>query len=667
MSVLSPKWLFLCVVAALLATNSFAGHPSPRTYPRLAYDTKNDVFLLFGGAGKRDNATGGTHASNETWIFSGATWAQRFPATVPPARSVHTMVAGEEGRIYMFGGRQESLDADVLPTLLNDLWMWENDNWTRIDENSATRPSGRQFTGLTFDSDRDVLVLFGGQLFGGEDNDDLVANFETWEFNLASGQWSEVVADEPPVAKPNLVYDPAAKKVFMIGVTNDPSVQPLMYSYDTAAKTWTKLTPPKLPTCTNEAHVFRQNNGRLVLFGGFCQTGTSSSEEVFEYDGATWNKLTVGFAQRGIGQATTWDPDKERAVIFGGAVISQPAIITSFTNVYEDLLFRAVPETQSQPPARSLMAFDLDPRRDRLVMFGGLTEFTGEFVHDFWAFQNGRWFAGTNSITAPAGGCDNPLSALDTDRNKLVILCQGSDVWEFDGTTWKEFTALDPVPNARRFAAMVYDQKLKKTVLFGGFLNNNYRNDTWTWDGTKWVELDIDNDDRPPHRGTMAMWYDPLAQKTILYGGIGRGSINEKVKRFADMWSFDGSKWVDMAITQTPGIRFRPLQTVQPNGKVVIFGGLRAEQIDEDSVRQFFGDDMWEWDGAALKWTEIQQPAFRPAPRQNGGLGIDPATGKLVLFGGYANGFYHSDTWLWDGTNWSPLVELITRKRRSVR
>jgi len=670
MSVLTPKRLFLCVVAALLATSSFAGHPSPRTYAEMAYDTKNDVIVLFGGAGKVDSATGGSHASNETWIFAGATWAQRFPVTVPPARSVHTMVAGEEGRIYMFGGRQESADSDgtaTLATHLSDVWIWENDNWTRLDEGSAVRPSPRQHAGLTFDSDRDVLVLFGGQRYGGEKGDELVSIFETWEFNLASGQWSEVVADEPPVGKPNLVYDPVTKKVVMLGVTNDPSVQPLMYSYDTDAKTWTKLTPAKFPTCVNEGQLFRQNDGTLLHFGGFCQTGTSGLEEVFEYNGSTWNKLVSGSAQRGVGQATAWDPDKQRAVIFGGAVVTLPSVITSFTNFYQDLDFLSVPESQTQPPGRSLMAFDLDPRRDRLAMYGGLTEFTGEYQNDFWNFQNGRWYTGTNAFNAPLGACDNPLSALDTDRNKLVLLCQGSDVWEFDGTNWKEFTSLDPIPNARRFAAMVYDQKLKKTVLFGGFLNNNYRNDTWTWDGTKWVELDIDNDDRPPHRGTMAMWYDPLAQKTILYGGVGRGSINEKVKRFADMWSFDGNRWVDMNVTQTPGIRFRPLQTVQPDGKVLIFGGLRAEQLDEDSVRQFFGDDMWEWDGSTARWSQIAQPDFRPAPRQNGALGVDPATGKVVLFGGYGNGFYYSDTWFWDGTTWTPLLELITGKRRSVR
>jgi hypothetical protein len=671
MSVLTPKRLFLCVVAVLLATSAFASHPSPRAYARMAYDAKNDVVVLFGGRGMPDQATSLLHSSNETWHFGGATWAQRFPETVPPARSVHGMVAGEEGRIYMFGGRQEPIDVDSDPAFLSDLWMWENDNWTRLDEGSATRPSPRQYAGLAFDTDRDILVLFGGQVYGGEEGDEVVYDFETWEFSPATGQWTEILPDAPPVGKAQLVYDGISKKVVMIGVTDDDLATPLMYTYDGATHEWTKESPAKLPTCTNEGSLFQQSNGRLIYFGGLCRTGTPASEEVFEFADNTWTKLTlIAGAARGIAQATTWDPEKDRAVVYGGTQIGS-TILVSFTNRYENLRWSRVPESQTRPQGRSLMAFDKDPRGDRVLMYGGLSEFGAViYLADSWSLQNGRWLPGTNPGTPPpTGGCDNPLTSYDTDRNKLVLVCLGSEVWEFDGTNWKEFTELDPIPNERRFAAMVYDQKLKKTVLFGGFFNSSYRNDTWTWDGAKWIELeDIDNDDRPPHRGTMAMWYDPLAQKTILYGGIGRGSLNEKVKRFSDMWSFDGSRWVNMQVAATPGVRFRPLQAVNPaTGKVTIFGGLRSEPVDEDSIRQFFADDLWEWDGSASRWTQIEQPARRPSPRQNGGLGYDPVTGKLTLFGGYGDGFYYSDTWSWDGTVWTPLLEAITGKRRSVR
>lgn len=669
MSVLTPKRLFLCVVAALLLTGSsaLASHPSPRAYARSAFDNKNNLVVLFGGRGVFDGATGVTHGSDETWVFRGVTWAQRFPRTTPPARSVHSMVADDDGRVYMFGGRQESVEPNAPLTFLSDLWVWDGENWALIDEGSAERPAARQYAALAYDEDRDVLVLYGGQFHGQINGKDaIVSTYDTWEF--ANGSWTRIAVDTPKVAKPFMAYDPAGKQMLMIGVSDETTPTPLMYRYDGATQTWTQMTPAAFPTCINEGMLLRQNNGRLLFLGGICRTNTPPADEAFEFDGTTWNKLTTTFASRGLGQSAAWDTHEDRAVIFGGSLLRDPNNFTSFTNFFEDGRWLTVPESQTRPFARSLMVFEADPLRDRIWMYGGLAE-TGDalFLTDFWGYRNGGWFTGTAASSAPAV-CDNPLGAFDIDRGKLVVLCNGNEVAEFDGATWKEFGKLDKMPTERRFAAMVYDRKLKKTILFGGYHNSNYRNDTWTWDGTKWAELDLDNDERPPHRGTMAMWYDPLAQKTILYGGIGRANLNQKVTRYSDMWSFDGARWTNMNVAQTPGIRFRPLTAVNPaTGKVTIFGGLRADPVGEDRFRQFFGDDLWEWDGSTSRWTQIAQSGYRPAARQNGGLAFEPSTGELVLFGGYGKGFYYSDTWIWNGAEWRPQVELIVGRRRSVR
>ena len=145
---------------------------------------------------------------------------------------------------------------------------------------------------------------------------------------------------------------------------------------------------------------------------------------------------------------------------------------------------------------------------------------------------------------------------------------------------------------------------------------------------------------------------------------MGRPSINERSTRFNDMWSFDGSTWTEMSVTATPGIRFGSLVAVNPNdGKVVLFGGLRATSNDEATLIQFYGNDTWVWDGAASRWTEMH-PASSPTPRQNGGLDFDPVTGKFMLFGGFAGNFYFSDVWTWDGENWTPRPETGSPTRR---
>ena len=52
--------------------------PSARAYPGMVYDSRNDLFVLFGGKI-------GTVNSNETWVFNpvSRTWTQRFPSVSP--------------------------------------------------------------------------------------------------------------------------------------------------------------------------------------------------------------------------------------------------------------------------------------------------------------------------------------------------------------------------------------------------------------------------------------------------------------------------------------------------------------------------------------------------------------------------------------------------------
>ncbi len=79
--------------------------------------------------------------------------------------------------------------------------------------------------------------------------------------------------------------------------------------------------------------------------------------------------------------------------------------------------------TGPQPPARVEAAAAWDPKRKRLVLFGGYT-----------------WTAGV--------------------RERL------QDTWEFNGAAWARFSTTGPAP--RSGAAMAFDAELGQVVLFGG-------------------------------------------------------------------------------------------------------------------------------------------------------------------------------------------------------
>jgi N-acetylneuraminic acid mutarotase len=659
MSVLSMKRVVLFLGAVAICTPLLANYPSPRTAARMAYDEKNRVGVMFGGRGPRERATGVIHGNTETWIWTGAQWSQRHPDNHPAGRSAHMMVYdSKRERIVLFGGRAESDDPRGFESFLNDTWVWENGNWSQLAP--AQSPPARQVAGMVYDKDRDRIVLYGGNAYGADGKTPVILS-DTWEFD--GDNWVKVGNESTKVGKPILAYDPGRKQLLLVGV-KEGTLDRLMYVYEPATSTWAPLTPTVLPTCVNEGHmIFQEHTGAIRFVGGVCVTGTPDAEEVYDWNGTNWVKKTLDAAwSRGFGQASTYDSTFERIVLFGGSTLFSSAD-GSYTTVLETTRFALINYGVRRPTPRSLATTATDTVNNTVWLFGGLDETGTSTLADFWGYRNGNWFL-SSATGGPDDLCTSPLSAFDSDRGRLVVACSGGKVYEWDNATWKTFAVADKddVPDTRSFARLVYDKKLKKTVLFGGYNLNNYRNDTWTWDGTKWTELDIDNKNRPERRGLMAMWYDPLQEKTIIYGGFGRASINDSVTRHEDMWAFDGTKWTKLTV-DTPGPRFGPQVAVNPlTGKVLLFGGLRSAEIDEDSTTQFFDNDTWEWDGAASRWTQLE-PQHRPSVRENGMLFWDPLGAEMVLFGGFANGFYRSDVWTWTGLDWEPQIDRFGRRR----
>ena len=654
MSVQTPKRLFLFVLGFLFVSASvFAANPSPRTMARMAFHEETRQGVLFGGRGPHDTATGVSHSSAETWLWSGTRWVQRFPIRHPAARDSHSMVYdSKRERVLLFGGRQEPGTSDERATFFNDLWAWDGSEWTRID--TPTTPPARGNAAMAYDRARDRVVLFGGNIYG-PDNEKIVAALDTWEFD--GNDWTLVANGTPDIGKPVAAYDQARNETIVLGVLNDSTLAPAMYRYDAAGAAWVRVTPEKVPPCVNEGHMVYQSHDQTLLWlGGVCPTNTPGVDEVYTWDGTNWTKATVGEIPRGVGQAVMYDDSRRSLVVYGGSLTALNEL-RSFTYLLRDGAWKGIGGVGMRPAPRSLMALNGDPQRAIVWMFGGLHESSDAYHSDFWGYRNGQWYR-AETQNGPGEGCASPLAAFDSNRGRLVVACGGSSVFEWDGTAWKSVTS-SRSPEIRRFAAMVYDETLKKTVLFGGY-GVNYLNDTWLWDGSQWTEV---KGDKPEHRALMSMWYDPLLKKTVLYGGLGRRNLEEKIQRHADMWSFNGTGWTKMNVTETPGMRFGAQIAVNPeSGKLVLFGGLRAEQIDEKTLTQFYGDDMWEWDGSANRWTRLTPPRS-PSPRENGSLGWDPSINKMVLFGGYKGGFYYSDVWVWDGQNWEPRLEHTGRRR----
>src|SRR5207237_4388591 len=160
-----------------------------------------------------------------------------------------------------------------------------------------------------------------------------------------------------------------------------------------------------------------------------------------------------------------------------------------------------------------------------------------------------------------------------------------------------------------------------------------------------------------------ASWFDPSLNRTVIYGGLGRQQTEDRIVRYSDMWTFDGSGWTQLKdVTTTPGVRYGAQVAVDPvTKKTILFGGLRTD-ITGTLQTQVYVDDTWQWDGKA--WTKLTT-AHTPPARENGFFDYDPSTGALTLFAGFS-GFYHSDVWTFKAGNWSIVTEAPIPRRRAA-
>jgi len=98
-------------------------------------------------------------------------------------------------------------------------------------------------------------------------------------------------------------------------------------------------------------------------------------------------------------------------------------------------------------------------------------------------------------------------------------------------------------------------------------------------------------------------------------------------------------QWTDLAPPSSPPARAGQAMAYDPvSATVLVFGG-----YDNTGYRS----DTWTWDG--VTWTQ-QFPASSPAPRAGPGIAYDHLTRQLVMFGGFSGSSYLGDTWTWDGS-----------------
>uniref|UniRef100_A0A832IA22 T9SS type A sorting domain-containing protein n=1 Tax=Eiseniibacteriota bacterium TaxID=2212470 RepID=A0A832IA22_UNCEI len=184
-----------------------------------------------------------------------------------------------------------------------------------------------------------------------------------------------------------------------------------------------------------------------------------------------------------------------------------------------------------------------------------------------------------------------------------------------------------PPPSARSRHALVLDSARNRLVLFGGF-DGAFRNDVWVLDlaGTAaWRPLEVSGP-APAPRSAHAAIYDPVRDRVIIHGGTAESGY------FGDLWSLDLSPapaWSPLSVQgPAPSARLGHSALYDPAGdRMIVFGG------DDGGVSVL--NDAWALDLAgAARWTSLNTSGTPPPPRFNHTAVLDPARGRMVVFGG---------------------------------
>jgi hypothetical protein len=584
----------ICVAAVSPAQVTTAWHKARLLAPgqcSMAFDSARQRVVMFTG--------------NSTWEWDGSSWAHLSPPNSPSPRSGEAMVYDvARRRVVLFGGSIVNA-ANPSGITVAETWEWDGDDWVQLSP--AVSPSARYLHAMAYDTVRQRVVLYGGDV-GGSFGQQILG--DTWEWDGVT--WTP----RSPVASPGLlhahamVYDAARQRVvlhggesFLYGWTSN-----MTFEWDGVDWSQRGFGPAR----HYHALAYDVVRQRVVLFGGMFRWGSSLplfdatvSDETWEWNGSVWTQQTPAVHPGpAVGHAMAYDGASNSVLLFAGEPWGWDG--SSWTQ-------------RSAAASPIAQGVSHDSRRQLVVSFGVGT----------WEWD-GRVWSRRNPSTSPVDRVGHGL-VFDPVRQRTLLFggAYFADTWEWDGSTWLQH-APAAAPGARAWHAMAADPVRQRVVLFGGE-GPSYTQlaDTWEWDGSTWMQ--VATPAAPSARRGHAMAFDPVRQRVLLFGGA--IPANPSPVYFSDGWEWDGVTWAQTTPAASPVARAHHAMAADGlRQRVLLYGG-------NDWNGAF--SDTWVWDG--VNWTMWTQPAVGPVV-YSGSATFDAARGEIVMLGsGHGGG--DPETW----------------------
>lgn len=332
--------------------------------------------------------------------------------------------------------------------------------WSALD-GAVSAPSARREYAAVYDRVHRRYIMFAG--FTNEQGDGYFLFNEVWVLTLDdTPSWSVLtIPGAVPGERhtPQWGYDPARNRLLVFGGygSHYPGM-PFAYLNDVwelkldGAPHWNEIVASGTPPAGRlaGAAVYDVLHQRFVGFGGTA--GLPVDTWQLDLRGQPeWSTVETDGVEPlgGYGMTSIFDPVRNRMLIFGGSI--NEGYYGTHNDTWElDLrperpLWRRLNPFGPLPLARRTLTSVFDPRRDRMVIFGGWdgTPNQSAFLNDTWALS---------------------LSTADGE--------------------WTPLSPDGSVPEVRDAMAAAYDPGSDRMVVFGGWSGTSLLGDTQflTWD-----------------------------------------------------------------------------------------------------------------------------------------------------------------------------------------
>jgi hypothetical protein len=280
------------------------------------------------------------------------------------------------GVVLVNGGPEEGHPADAAL----ELWHWDGRTWRTLHPTGGEAPRWRNFAAVTYDSDRSVLIVHGGLQGRGQPLD------ETWEWD--GQRWRRFAANGPGGREgAKLAYDAARRLAVLVGGANAAGAGDGTWGWDGAA--WRRLAGAGGPSARFPGLLeYDAARRTVVLFGGHPVDGPQALGDTWLWDGTRWRAAkppTTPGPRFNVG--ATFHPGLGRLVQVAGA---DGNAMDGDMWTWDGATWAKLPDSGLPPRQAAGLAYD--PRRERLVLTGGLDRpGTAARLQDVWEWDGTRF------------------------------------------------------------------------------------------------------------------------------------------------------------------------------------------------------------------------------------------------------------------------------------